>query len=250
MKTFVTAFLALLTLTTFAQSEQTLLTAATRYETALNEDAAYETYRQVLKVNPNHYYALWKASELCSRVGNRQPTKEKKQEFFETGKRYAEKAIKVNPNGADGYFALSVAMGRLALTNSGSDKIKAVKEIKLNAEKAIKLNPNHGYAWHVLGKWYFEVSQLNYLEKTAVRVFFGALPPATLADAIRAYERSRQLVPDLTLNYYELAKAYKEAGQKAKAIEYLKKLPSLPNKTQDDPKVKAKGAQLLKELTS
>ncbi len=232
-----------------AQTEQALMMQAQQYESTLDENNAFETYKKVMKLNPNNYQATWRASELCSRIGARQATNEKKKIYYGTGKKYAETAIKLDPNGADGYFALSVAMGRMALISSGQEKIKAVKGIKANAEKAIKLDPKHGYAWHVLGKWFYEVSKLNYFEKTAVKLMYGALPPASLADAIKAFEKSRQLVPDLTLNYLELARAYNDDDKKAKAIEYLKKLPSLPNKTFDDARVKAKGAALLKELT-
>lgn len=248
MKPIFTALFSLMLISASAQTEQSLITQAQKQEAELKEDAALGSYREVLRINPNNYTGLWKASELCSRIGARQAIDSKKRAFFISARKYAEAAIKANPNGADGYFAMSVAQGRLALMNSGKEKIQAVKEIKANADKAIKLNPNHGYAWHVLGKWYYEVSKLSYVEKTAVKVMFGGLPKATLADAIKAFEKSKQLVPDLTLNYLELARAYKDNGQKAKAIEYLKKLPSLPNKTFDDARIKTKGAAMLKEL--
>lgn len=93
-------FLLMLTFCSFfahAQNEQQLITQANQQEAALNENAAFETLKQVIRINPRNYYALWKLSELCSRIGNRQPTQEKKQAFFNAGKTYAETAIKGNP---------------------------------------------------------------------------------------------------------------------------------------------------------
>lgn len=248
-----TTFLFVLTLWSIcgvAQNEQQLITQANQQEAALNENAAFETLKQVLRINPRNYYALWKLSEFCSRIGNRQPTKEKKQAFFSAGKAYAETAIKVNPNAADGYYALAVAMGRYALAQSGKEKINAVKEIRSNAEKAIKLNPNHGRAWHVMGKWHYEVSNLGIMEKTGVRLMYGGLPEASLKESIQAYEKAKALEPNFALNYLELAKAYKRNDEKAKAIECLRKLPTIPNKTEDDNRIKAEGAALLKELVN
>jgi hypothetical protein len=235
--------------TCFAQSEKELVTLADKYESSLNENAAFETFKKVVQVNPKNYYATWKISELCSRIGNRRPTNEEKQQFFRAGKAYAINAIRLNPNGADGYYTLAVAMGRLALSQSGREKVNSVKEIKANLEKAIHLNPQHARAWHVLGKWHYEVSNLNMFEKAALRIVYGGLPAASIEESIRCYEKSKQLDPLFALNYLELAKAYHRNDQDAKAIDLLKKLPSLPNKTQDDARIKSEGAKLLKELT-
>jgi tetratricopeptide (TPR) repeat protein len=248
MKSTILLLFTFCTLFTKAQDEQQLLTQASQQEAALHENAAFETFKQVLRINPRNFTALWKASELCSRIGNRQPTKEKKQTFFNAGKAYAESAIKVNPTAADGYYALAVAMGRYALAQSGKEKITSVKEIRTNAEKAVKLNPNHGRAWHVLGKWHYEVSNLSMIEKAGVRLMYGGLPDASLNESIKAYEKAKLLEPNFALNYLELAKAYSRNDETAKAIECLRKLPSIPNKTLDDNRIKAEGATLLKEL--
>ena len=176
-----------------AQNLTLLIRQADSLEASLHEQAAYYKFREVLKADPRNYYALWKSSELCSRVGNRQTTKEKKLEFFTAGRTYAQNAIKVNPRAADGYYALSVAMGRKALIESGNERIKAVREIRANAEKALKINPNHGRAWHVMGKWHYEVSNLNTIEKTALKIFYGGLPKASYRNQLHPTKKQDYL---------------------------------------------------------
>jgi tetratricopeptide (TPR) repeat protein len=249
MKFLLISILMVLSLQCFAQSEKDLVAQANKYELLPNESAAYETFKKVIRINPGNYYAQWKLSELASRIGNRKATSAEKQQYFNDGKNFAAEAIKINPNGADGYYAMAVAMGRLALTQSGKDKVNSAKEIKTLLEKALKLNPTHSRAWHVLGKWHYEVSNLSMLEKTLLKIIYGGVPAASLANAIRCYEKSKTLDPNFALNYLELAKAYKRNDEKNKAIELLKKLPSIPNKSEDDPTIKAKGAALLKELS-
>ena len=249
MKTLISFLFLLLPYLSFSQTEQKLLDLAAKHEASLNETEAMNVYRQVLKINANHYQALWKLSELYSRVGNRQPTTTQKQQFFRTGKVYAQQAIKIYPTGADGYYALAVAMGRLALAESSTKgKINAVKDIRTNAEMALKYNPNHGRAWHVLGKWHYEVANLNFFERTAVKVMYGGFEPASMEESIKAYERAKQLEPAFALNYLELAKAYKATGQKAKAVQTLKQLANTPEKTADDKHTKQEGNKLLKQL--
>jgi tetratricopeptide (TPR) repeat protein len=232
----------------FAQDAETLVQEARNLESSLHESAAFEKLKQALKVDPRNFFALWKCSELCSRIGNRQTTKQKKQDYFEAARIYAETAIKIRPGEADGYYALAVAMGRRAMIETGKEKVKAVKEIKLNAEKAIQINPNHGRAWHVIGKWHYEVSNLNPIEKAALKLLYGGIPHSSLQEAINAYERASQLEPYFALNYLELAKAYHRDDQDDKAIEQLKKIPALPAKTEDDPRIHKEAKELLDKI--
>ncbi|MEJ7911688.1 MAG: hypothetical protein WKF70_00940 [Chitinophagaceae bacterium] len=241
-------FLALcLCLRLSAQTENQLIKDADKLEAGLNEPAAFEILKQVLKINPRNHYALWKLSELCSRIGNRQSTIKQKQQYFNAGKLYAESAIKANPASADGYYAMSVAMGRFALTGSGKEKITAVKEIRSNAEKALKINPHHGRAWHVIGKWHYEVSDLNVFEKAGVKLVYGGLPSASIKLAIQAYEKAKLYETNFALNYLELAKAYDRNSQRDKAVGLLKLLPAVPVRTIDDARIKKEGASLLQD---
>ena len=232
----------------FAQTEQSLATEAVALEKNLNEPAALEKWKQVARLNPANYVALCKSSELYSRLGIAQPSTKGKMSYYNSGKSFAEAAIKLKPAEAEGYYVLSVAMGRLALTGPNKDKIAAVKAIKSNAEKAIRLNPSHGRAWHVLGKWHYEVSGLNFMERTAVKLFYGGFPEASIEASIQAYEKTQRLEPNFALNHLELAKAYHRAGQDAKAKALLQRLAAMPNKTGDDNRVKAEGKSLMKEL--
>jgi tetratricopeptide (TPR) repeat protein len=134
------------------------------------------------------------------------------------------------------------------LIESGNERINAVKEIKTNADKALAIDPNHGRAWHVLGKWNYEVSNLNGLEKAALRILYGGLPKASLAESIRCYEKAKQLEPVFALNNLELAKAYHRNDEDAKAIALLKSLPNIPPRTEDDTRIREEGKKLLQKI--
>ena len=142
---------------------------------------------------------------------------------------------------------MSLAMGRMAMISSGEEKIKAVKDVKAYAEKSIQLDPSNFKGYHVLAKWYYEVSDLNSVEKWLVKVTYEALPKASLDDAIRYYEKSRQLNPGFILNYLELAKSYHRKDNNKKAIEYLEAMQKLPNKIADDANIKKRGKKFMEE---
>jgi len=247
IRTFIVVLSFTLPLLVIGQDIFTLLREAEQLESALNEEAAFKKYQEVLKYQPINVVALCKCSELCSRIGARQPKKETKVDYFKAGRRYAELALKLNPSSSEANFVMAVAMGRMALISSGRDKIEAVNEIKKYAENAIKLDPKDFKGYHVLGKWHYEVSNLSAVERTAAKIFFGGLPNASLKESIWYYEKSKSLYPELNLNYLELAKAYHRNNENKKAIELLKKLETMPFKTADDARVKKEALMLLKE---
>jgi tetratricopeptide (TPR) repeat protein len=244
LTTFATLWMAA---AVFAQDVTALIKEAERLESIPNEMAAFNKFKEVLKAQPANLHALTKCSELCSRIGKRQPTKAAMNDYYTGAKIYAETALKLSPTSSDANCVMAIAMGRVALSKSGKEKIAAAKEIKRYAELAIKYKANNFKAWHVLGKWHYEVSNLSGLERAAAKVFFGGVPAASLKECINAYEKARALDPAFVLNYLELAKAYKRNDEKAKAISLLQTMLTLANKTEDDVLCKTEGSELLKK---
>ena len=230
------------------QDAATLLHEADRLEHSFREADALQKYKDVLRVQPGNLTALCKASDLSSRIGHRQANKEAQAAYYRASKSYAESALKVNPQSAEANFVMSVAMGRMAMLSSGKEKIQYVNEIRRYAETTLKYDPNNFKAYHVLGKWHYEVSNLNSFERTMARLLFGGLPKASLQESIAYYEKSRSLEPNFPINYLELAKAYNRNHETKKAIDMLNRLQNIPNRIEDDVRIKKEGKEMLKEL--
>jgi len=229
-----------------SQDIASLIREADRLESIPDEKAAFSKFKLILKLEPENLYALSKCSELCSRIGNRQPDPRSRDSYYEAAIIYARNALKLYPNSDEAHVVMGIAIGRTSLVKNGKEKIAAVKEIKQYAETALKINPNNFKAWHIIGKWNYEVSNLNLMERAATKVFYGGLPNASIKNSISAYEKARILKPTFLLNYLELAKVYKKNNEKQKGIAMLKVLLSLPSYTEDDPRIKKETATLLK----
>ena len=248
IKIFFFSFLILLSQFLRAQDVNSYINLAEQYENAMNDEQAILKYHEALKIQPNNIYAVCKASELCSRIGARfKNDKTKQADYFSAAKKYARTALKLDPLNSEANFVMALVMGREAIEKGGKEKIMAVKDVKRFADLSIKYNPQNYKAWYILGKWYYEVSSLNYFEKTAVKVFFGALPEAQIDDAIKCLEKSKSLNPGFVLNYLSLAKAYKKKDDEAMARQNIAMMINLPDKTQDDQKFKSEGKALLKK---
>jgi tetratricopeptide (TPR) repeat protein len=241
-------FLMLAVLLAKAQSVDEMIQEARQLETQMKETEALEKDKDILKIQPAQLDALNQASQLSARIGNRQKNKEDKITYFNQAKSYAQEALKVNPNNAQSNLSMAIAMGRMALISGAKDKVAASKEVKKYAELAIKFDPKLAQGYHVLGKWNYEVANLNAFERGAAKMLFGGLPDGSLQNAISNYEKCRQLDPSFLLNYYELARAYKENDEQEKAMEVLKKALTLRSIVEDDAAIKADCKKMLENL--
>jgi tetratricopeptide (TPR) repeat protein len=231
-----------------AQDVGYLLREAEQLEKDRKDNDALKKYQEALQLAPGDARALYKCSELSSIIGNRQTDRKAKQEYFNAAQTYAQTALSNNLNDADANFAMAMAMGRMALINSGKEKVQRVRDIKKYADQAVTIDPKNYRALHLLGKWNVEVFSLNLAEKAALKVVYGGLPSASIPTAIEYFEQARKINPNFILNYLELAKAYKTNGQSDKAIDILNRMLKLPPRNADDPAYKAEGKALLESL--
>jgi tetratricopeptide (TPR) repeat protein len=231
-----------------AQDINAMIKEGYRLEAIPNEKASFQKFKEILKLDPTNIIALNKCSELCSRIGQREATNTKlRNDYYTAAKIYAETALKIDPNNSEANCVMAMALGRSSMSKSGKEKIVNAREVRRYVDASIKNDPKNFKAWHILGRWHYEISNLNILEKSFVKLLYGGLPPASLKQSIYAFEMSKILTPEFILNYYEMAKAYKENDDKDKAIATLQLMLTLPIQTEDDPTIKEKGRNLLKQ---
>ena len=229
----------------FSQDVSQLIKEAQLQESLFHENEAFLRYADILKKEPSNLAALCKCSELCSRIGARQPGKDKMRPYFSAARNYATLALKYYPNSSDANFVMAFANGRASLVSSAKERVALAKDVKYYAENAIRFDPNNFRAYHILGRWNYEVSTLNIAEKSLVRILYGKLPNASIQDAIVNFEKSRSLNPGFILNYLELARVYHHMDNDKKAIANLHILLGLPNMIYDDTRAKVQARQML-----
>lgn len=247
-KVLLFAFCCLFNLIAFSQDIKPLLQQAAELEKQFKLKDAFYKYKAVLGINPNVLEAQLKCSELCSSLGKNETTQKSRDEYFALAEAYAKNSLMLAPKNAEANVAMAIAKGRQALTKSGKEKVAAVKDIKRYAELALSFDPKNFKAWHIVGKWHYEVSNLSGVEKLALKVFYGGLPKYSFAEAVKAFEMSKQYQPYFLLNYLELARAYKKNGQKALAKQTIDAMVVLPNATPDDEGYKTEAKKLKETL--
>lgn len=247
-----TAFLPILVLVILqkaaAQDVGYLIDEGEKLEKTLKEEEAFQKYREAVKLSPAHVRALVKNVEMNCTLGMRQTDKDLRKGYLTLALEQAEKAHRTDSLSPDANYAMALALSRMMDVMSVREKVATVQRIRDHADSALRRNPEHVRTLFTLGRWHQEVSALGTPEKAAIRIATGALPKASLAEAIDCFEKVRRLAPFFLANYLSLAEAYKTDGHSDKSIEVLERMQRLPPRAPGDPELKAKGKKFLDTL--
>lgn len=221
------------------QNEDSLAVKADSLYEAYAEEAALNAYEKILEKDPDDYKALWRASFLYSRIGNRKEGEERQKEYYNEAIDLAEQALEADSTNAQSHFVMSVAMGRKALIAGARDRVAASRDIKKHVDRTLAYDSTHAGAWHVLGRWHFKVANLSFVERLAANTLFGGIPgDASNQKAAQSIEQAIELNDRYVLYYHDLAMVYDEMGEEQKAIAACREALELQNLTPDDPALK------------
>ncbi len=157
----------------------------------------------------------------------------------------AERAVKLDPKSASAHLALSIACGKLTDYVDNTTKMALSRRIRDEARQALSLNPKEDLAHHILGRWNYGIATLNPMLKLAARVAYGALPPASIADAASHLERAAALNPQRIIHHQQLAIIYQAMKEKEKARQEWSKVMDLPAVDSEDEAAKKQARSAL-----
>lgn len=224
-------------------------------ERALRPDEALRHYQAVVALDSTNYVALWKAARAIADVakqvqGNADSLVRRRDSLYTVGRGYAEAAVRVDPNGADGHYAVAMALGRLSLTKGGKERVRFGKIIFDESSRAIALDSSHAGAHHVLGAWHANVRRLSGIQRFFAKALFGGgfLSRANWDAAVRHLERAVALEPQDVYHRLELARVYVDLERYTAAREMLSSIEPLPDGDVLDPEYKREAVELLNEI--
>lgn len=219
----------------FSGNEQ-LLQQAKQLLNSYKDSEALLLYEQVLSVAPDNYEALCKASLLHCRIGDRYSSDESaKMQHFSKAKKYALKAYEIDYVDAESNFVMALSLSREAMVSGAKNRLVGINEVKTFLDAALASNSQHAGAWHILGRWYFKMANLNLVEKAASKLLFGGVcGEATNVEAARALENAVAYDPYNIRYYYDLACIYDEMKNTAARNTVLGKAISLTYETKEE----------------
>ncbi len=229
-----------------------LLKQAEKLLIGYKDSEALLVYEQVLERSENNYTALCKASYLHCRIGDRYSDDSKKQEHFAKAKAYATKAYNLKPADAEANYLMALSIGCASMVSGPKERLAGIHEVKSFLDAALAVDPQHAGAWHILGRWYFKMANLNFAEKAASKFLFGGVcGVATNQNAAEAISKAIDLNPQNIRFYYDLALIYEEMKDKDACITTLTQSQALSLETKEELEISRRCKILLqKKLNS
>jgi len=179
---------------------------------------------------------LWRAGKAAYKVAaiaeGKNDNKTRKQ-FLLDGEKYVDKSLAIDENSGDAHEWKSYICGKISNLLSTKEKIVKGKEMEKHLDKALELKPNSRDVRFAHGRWAMEVSALSWMERKIATALFGAVPEATYEDAIKSFEKSKELQPSKS-NGYWMAKCKIAIKKYKEAIADLDEAVNIPYKDEED----------------
>ncbi|MBM3296387.1 MAG: hypothetical protein FJY83_02185 [Candidatus Aminicenantes bacterium] len=195
----------------FSQTAQELILKGDEFYSQFDDQKALEQYLEALKVDPNHYGALWKTARAYVDLGDLldpglKDLKDKQMSFYQNGEDYARKAVKANARDTWGFFQLSAAMGKKLLLMSKKEQVQMSKEVRGYIDKAIALDPRNDLAHHALGRWHRRMAEIGGVKRLMGGLLYGGIPKGSFEESEKAMRTAIDLKPEYGNHRLELGR--------------------------------------------
>jgi tetratricopeptide (TPR) repeat protein len=231
-----------------AESVDGLLARATALEARKREAGALALYLRANELRPHDADILLLVARQYLRQADDGLATGENRNLARRAVDYAEQAKAADPGNAEARLCLAICYGRAALLEPPSRRMEYSARIKGEAEAAVRLDPSLDNAWHVLGRWNYELANLNPALRFVAEGIFGRFPAASNERAAECFEKAIALQPRRVIHHGELGRTYAALGRKDEARAELKRSLDLPSRDKDDDESKARARQALAAL--
>jgi tetratricopeptide (TPR) repeat protein len=211
-------------------------------------EKALVAYLQAEQVTPDDAELLRKISKQYVERVIDVSGKAEKARLAQKGFDYALQAKALAPDDPEVRVTVAIAAGRLAFFKGPREKLELSRTIQEESAKAMRLDPRYALAWHVHGRWHYEITNLNPLLKVIAEAVYGKMPVASNEAAVDHLSRAVELEPGNALFHAELGRALIAAGRPAEARRELEKSLTLPQRARDDADAQQRARQALKSI--
>jgi tetratricopeptide (TPR) repeat protein len=246
-------FLAALAVFCYGQTAADHIKAGDESYAQFDDQKALEHYEEALKLEPQNYEALWKASRAKVDIADVIPATEKdakqrQMKLYTDGTAYAQKAIAANPNDTWGHFQFAAALGKKLLMLGKKEQVDGSKQIKAEIEKAIALDPTNDLAYHALGRWHRRMAEIGGAQRFFGSILYGSIPKGTFEESEKYLKKAAEMKPDFVNHHLELGITYVSLKKYDLAAQEFQKAIDLPKTTSKDDTLKAQAQTELAKL--
>ncbi|XP_037017612.2 regulator of microtubule dynamics protein 3 isoform X1 [Artibeus jamaicensis] len=178
---------------------------------------------------------LWRLARAYSDMCELAEEVSEKKSYALNGKEEAEAALEKGNENADCHQWYAVLCGQLAEHEGIQRRIQSGFSFKEHVDKALALQPENPMGHFLLGRWYYQVAHLSWLEKKTAAALFENPLTATVQDALQSFLKAEELQPGFSkAGRVYISKCYRELGENSEARQWVKLAKELPDVTNED----------------
>jgi tetratricopeptide (TPR) repeat protein len=250
---FLFALAVLLAGPALAQTAAEHIQAGDEAYAVFDDVKALEHYQAALKLEPESYEALWKASRAMVDIADVIPAtqkdiKEQQKKMYTEATALARKAVTANPNDTWGHFQYAASNGKRLLLLGKKEQIDASKAVRAEIDKAIELDPTNHLAWHALGRWHRRMDEIGGAKRFFGSIIYGSIPKGSFEESEKALRKAIELHPEYANHYLELGRTLVALKKYDEAADCFQKCIDLPKTTSKDDVLKAEAQAELDAL--
>lgn len=248
MRFLVATALLVLVQTMSAQSVSALIARGDKEDKANRNSSALEIYLLADKQQPDDPDILYRISKQQAQLMLDAKSTAQKKAIGAKALDAATRAVKFGPDNSQAHLALAVVYGRLALLESPGKQIEMSRLIHDEAATAVRLDPKNDIAWYVLGRWNYELANLNPILKALAQTIYGKFPDASNENALAAFRKAAAIDPKSVMHQIELGRTLAILGKNDEARKAIETGLALPSRAMDDEETKQRGRDTLEKL--
>ncbi len=238
-----------------AQSAAELVASGDSLEPMMHPELTLPYYQRALALDSMSAPVLWRVArghtDIAKQIeGRSDSVRRRRDSLYAIARDFAERSVRADSNDPDAHFSLALALGRLALTRGGKERVRFGRIIYDEAARAIALDPSHDGAHHILGEWHAEVRRLPGMTRFFAKTLFGGkfLDRASWDSATAHMETAVALRPSYLYHHLVLARIYLDLDRAPDAVVQLQELDKWPDADVLDPRHRRRAAELLEEI--
>ncbi len=231
-----------------AADDVDLVKQALAAEARFDSKTALHLFLQADAARPNDPIVLQKIARQYSDLTLDLADPIEQRHLCEQALAYTLRAHQLAPKNPEITLSLAICYAKIGQYSDTRTKIENSRLVKDYAEQALALEPNEDFAHHVLGQWHYEVASVGATKRFLVKLVYGALPPASVAEGVKHLRRAVELAPDVPAHHAELGLALLADGQRSEAERELHKALELPRKLKYDDEAKRRAREALEKL--
>ncbi len=221
-----------------------------RFAKEFNNQNALKEYKLAVQADSSNCIAIWKMAEAYINLGEDAIRDKSKQlQYYYLAEKWARKTVVLCPETPNGHFFIAVSSGLLSFFEGTRSRINRSREVKAQAEETLRLDPEHHGAYHVLGRWNREMTELSWIQKTVAKIVYGGLPPgASLENAVKNFNKAIIISPNWINHHKELGITYMKMKNWKAASQEFQKVLELPVADHQDKFHKEECRRYLREI--